>query len=279
VVVALAATALVIAATTSGAVTLVDKVTICHRTNSDTNPYVVITPDVFGVLDGHAKKHDDPFIWGPTLKASHQKWGDIIPPFDYLDKDGVQQHFAGLNWTTVGGPGGAWTGQEVWENDCSFEEDPPAPPATGSIDLTKVVSNTEGATGVPDTFTIHVTCPDSAIDQDVVFGPSGDLPVGDTFTLDGLLTGDTCTISEDTTVLPAGTAVHFSVDGAVTTPVPASVDVEVPDDDTAAVIVDNDFAEVGGEVVVTPTDPGTPAPTEAPTVAPAAVVAAPVFTG
>ncbi|MDQ6911174.1 MAG: hypothetical protein M3Z84_10415, partial [Actinomycetota bacterium] len=56
------------------------KTTICHRTNSDTNPYVVITPANAGVLNGHFNEHQGP-IWEPGLKAQHIKWGDIIPPF------------------------------------------------------------------------------------------------------------------------------------------------------------------------------------------------------
>ena len=32
-------------------------ITICHRTNSNSNPYVEITPNVHGVLNGHAKSH------------------------------------------------------------------------------------------------------------------------------------------------------------------------------------------------------------------------------
>ncbi len=61
-------------------------VTICHRTNSNTNPYVQITVDesaVDGLGGGndHLGAHTGP-VWDPTLKADHIKWGDIIPPFD-----------------------------------------------------------------------------------------------------------------------------------------------------------------------------------------------------
>jgi hypothetical protein len=84
-----------------------DKQTICHATNSDTNPYVVITPNKNGDLDGHAK-HTGP-IWTPALKDQHISWGDIIPPFDYNDH-GTPAHFNGLNWTA--------TGQAWFANGC-----------------------------------------------------------------------------------------------------------------------------------------------------------------
>lgn len=67
------------------------KVTLCHATNSDSNPYVPITIDDNGTLDGH-DGHTGP-IWDPTLKAQHISWGDIIPPFG---------DFPGMNWTAEG---------------------------------------------------------------------------------------------------------------------------------------------------------------------------------
>jgi hypothetical protein len=76
-----------------------DKQTICHATNSNTNPYVVITPNKNGDVDGHAK-HTGP-IWTADLKAQHISWGDIIPPFDYNDH-GTAAHYDGQNWTDVG---------------------------------------------------------------------------------------------------------------------------------------------------------------------------------
>jgi LPXTG-motif cell wall-anchored protein len=83
------------------------KQTICHATNSNTNPYVVITPNKNGDVDGHAK-HTGP-IWTPALKDQHISWGDIIPPFDYNDH-GTAAHFNGLNWTA--------TGQAWFANGC-----------------------------------------------------------------------------------------------------------------------------------------------------------------
>jgi hypothetical protein len=77
------------------------KLTICHRTNSNTNPYVEITPSINGVINGH-EGHTGP-IWDPTLKAQHIKWGDIIPPFT---------GFAGQNWTAEG--------QQILANGCDI---------------------------------------------------------------------------------------------------------------------------------------------------------------
>lgn len=83
------------------------KTTICHRTNSDTNPYVQITVDNHAI-DGSKKSdhshHTGP-IWNETLKAQHIKWGDIIPPVEGVNP--------GQNWTEEG--------QAVYGDGCKFE--------------------------------------------------------------------------------------------------------------------------------------------------------------
>jgi hypothetical protein len=96
----------------------VHKVTICHRTNSNTNPYVVITVDV-SAADGSLGKggndhthHDGP-VWNPSLKDAHIKWGDIIPPYTY---NGTS--FPGMNWPA---------GQAIHENGCEAPPDDPCP--------------------------------------------------------------------------------------------------------------------------------------------------------
>lgn len=88
------------------------KVTICHRTNSNVNPYVRITIDTDAAHGGkdhgagdHAAKHQGP-VWNPDLKTQGVKWGDIIP--SYTDDQGVG--FAGLNWTA--------SGQAIYNSDC-----------------------------------------------------------------------------------------------------------------------------------------------------------------
>jgi len=260
-VVALAGSSLAISAGTAGA-EVVDTVTICHRTNSNSNPYVQITPDVSGVLDGHAD-HTGP-VWDPTLKAQHITWGDIIPPFDY---DGGS--FPGLNWTT--------DGQAIFNNDC----EPVGPPPVqqfGSLSVEKVVMGlpltgvpVDGA--IPTSFTAHVSC-DDGTEQDVTFPITGG--AGTPSQIDNIEAGSNCTVVElDTAGFPTGSVVSYD---------PVDVDTAgtfVDANETTEVTISNNFEGVQLQPeVVTPVDPETPpvAPV-APVVVPAAVQAAPAFTG
>lgn len=70
--------------------------TICHRTNSNVNPYNEIGPATAGVANGHDTQHEGP-IWNPTLKGQGIEWGDIIPPYHYNNVD-----YPGQNWTAEG---------------------------------------------------------------------------------------------------------------------------------------------------------------------------------
>ncbi|MCA9328258.1 hypothetical protein KC959_00660, partial [Candidatus Saccharibacteria bacterium] len=94
-------------------------VTICHRTDSVTNPYVKITVNK-NAVDGwagnsgneadHYGEHKGPLASDPataqTLKDDKIEWGDIIPP--------VYQgyNYSGLNWSS--------DGQAIWNNDCNY---------------------------------------------------------------------------------------------------------------------------------------------------------------
>jgi len=93
-------------------------VTICHSTNSATNPYVANSPAAQGVINGHAG-HD-----GPVFQTGATGWGDIIPPFSNIN--GVS--FAGQNWTAAG--------QAIYNNGCApvTPAAPPTPPVLAGED-------------------------------------------------------------------------------------------------------------------------------------------------
>lgn len=66
----------------------VAKVTFCHATESDTNPFVRVTTSVNAFFNAG---HD-----------THQELRDVVPPFTYI-KHGVTISFPGLNWTEGAG--------------------------------------------------------------------------------------------------------------------------------------------------------------------------------
>lgn len=119
-------------------------VTICHRTNADNNPYVVISPDEAAV-DGEAPAHGDHYlehqgpVWNSTLKDQHIEWGDIIPP--------IPGHHNGLNWTAEG--------QAIYNNGCV--PPPVVPPTTEPPTTTTVVEPTTTTTEPPTTTTAAPT--------------------------------------------------------------------------------------------------------------------------
>jgi hypothetical protein len=90
-----------------------NKVTLCHATDSNTNPYVQVTVSSRSVQhkilgpNGHGTHTGQ--VWNPTLKSQGIQWGDIIPPFDYGNP---VQHYPGLNWDA--------TGIAIWENGCNI---------------------------------------------------------------------------------------------------------------------------------------------------------------
>ena len=223
-------------------------VTICHRTNSDTNPYVQITVDeaaVDGVGGGndHLGAHNEPFVWEPGLKAAHQKWGDIIPPFN-VDGDPRPDELT-LNWLE---------GQEIFENGCQ----PLEPPEPELVDLS-VAKSVVGT--VPDgvtTFTAQVTC-DDGTSVEVTLPVAGG--VGTPSPIEVEL-GSQCTVVE--TATGGADLVGYSIVGV-------EVDPGVFIDTDTTVTITNTFEEpeVSSETVVSPATA---------TVAPA-VQAAPRTTG
>jgi len=81
------------------------KITLCHRTDSYTNPYVAESVDVASALfEGH-DGHNGPVFFAAIPKGT--KWGDIIPAFDF----GPGEQYAGKNLTD---------GAAILANDCNL---------------------------------------------------------------------------------------------------------------------------------------------------------------
>lgn len=126
-----------------------DKVTICHRTASHTNPYVEITVDedaVDGVAgnSGGVADHYGEHV-GPIGPIPVGEWGDIIPP--------VTPYHSGLNWTAQG--------QAIWENDCNIPtpttETPTTETPTTEAPTTVLVTTTEVESDSPTTVIVTTT--------------------------------------------------------------------------------------------------------------------------
>jgi hypothetical protein len=230
-------------------------VTICHRTNSDTNPYVQITVDesaVDGLGGGsdHLGAHTGP-VWDSTLKAQHIKWGDIIPPFD-MNGDPRPDQTLIANWPA---------GQAIFENGCA----PLAPPEPELVNLS--VSKTVVGT-VPDgvtSFTAQVTCDEDA-PVDVTLPAAGGAGTPSSIEVE---VGSECTVVE--TSNGGADSVTYSVPGVDVAPgVFVDTDTNVDITNTFTTPVTPVGPEVAPEVAVDPAQAA---------VAPAAVAASPQFTG
>jgi hypothetical protein len=139
---ALAGSTLALAAALSlapfaGAAYTTPKVTICHRTNSATNPYLQITVDISAAGDvvGNSPGDDHSHHLGPVFDANAiyppphngDQWGDIIPPPG-----------SPLNWNAAG--------QAIWNNECNV----PSPTATAiESTATATATATAASTSTP----------------------------------------------------------------------------------------------------------------------------------
>lgn len=89
-------------------------VTICHRTGSASNPYIMISPDVEGVVNGHMD-HE---------QTGNGLGGDIIPYFEYKGQSYSKN---------LGDMGNGVTGAAVLANGCKVPKKTPktTPTPTG----------------------------------------------------------------------------------------------------------------------------------------------------
>jgi len=241
--------------TTAASGTAGANVTICHRTNSDTNPYVQITVDeaaVDGLGGGndHLGAHTGP-VWDPTLKADHIKWGDIIPPFDV---NGDPRPDPSLTANYVDNP----EGQAIFDNDCN----PVEPPEPELVDLS-VAKSVEGTVpgGVTE-FTAQVTC-DDGTSVEVTLPITGGLGTPSPIEVE---LGSQCTVVE--TATGGADLVGYSITGV-------DVDPGVFIDTDTTVTITNTFLPAPVDVVqVSPAEASV-----APAAVAPAVVAAPALTG
>jgi LPXTG-motif cell wall-anchored protein len=125
----LGATALVTAALWSGGTAAYawGNVTICHATDSSTNPYVKQTVAVDSLDNGHG-------VHGVNA-------GDIIPPFD-----GKSGHYPGNNWN--------YFTAYIWQHDCTS-------PQTTTTTVAPTTSTTEPQTSTTTEEPTSTTVPSS----------------------------------------------------------------------------------------------------------------------
>ena len=134
------------------------KVTICHRTNSHTNPYNQIAVAESSVLSAHADHT------GPVFTPGADNWGDIIPPID----PGLPN---GLNWPE---------GRDVLENGCEMKPDVGPLPAASIGDV--ACAGTDGQVEVVVRNGIGATAPASYVIrvEGTVVAEAGPVAPGDT---------------------------------------------------------------------------------------------------
>lgn len=125
------------------------KVTLCHRTGSATNPYIVITTDIAsdGYVKGGHTGHE---------QVGNGLGGDIIPAYTYKDFS-----FPGKNLDLVFGNGE--TGAEVLAAGCVLTDVSPTPTPTPTDSPTPSPTDTPTPTDTPSSHTKTPPPPDKHV--------------------------------------------------------------------------------------------------------------------
>jgi hypothetical protein len=119
------------------------KITLCHRTDSYTNPYVAESVDVASThFEGH-DGHNGPVFYAAI--PQQEKWGDIIPAFDF----GPGEQYAGKNLTAEG--------LAILDNGCNL---PGATTTTSATTTTTTTQPEETTTTQPEETTTTTTQPE-----------------------------------------------------------------------------------------------------------------------
>lgn len=186
------------------------KVTLCHATDSYTNPYVQITVDVASVIknNGHGD-HDGPVFYATIAK--HTKWGDIIPPFDF----GAAGSYGGKNWTA--------DGRAIFDDDCNVQSPPTTTPTTvhGTTTTIEIGSSTTIAPPPPPpTSTTQVTPTTEPATTTTADGPTTTAANATSTTEPSTLTTQGSSSSSTTFAIGTATTVHDA--SATTTTEPSA---------------------------------------------------------
>lgn len=155
------------------ALPVVDKVTVCHRTNAVTNPYRIIEVAVDGSdgslgngMNDHTQHLGPPFDFSDPDQYeppfNGDDWGDIIPPYQWGPNP--EDYFPGYNWN----------GEQTLEQQCGG-----APQDPTTLTLVKVVAGEAAPqtwsydfTGLVDDVTLtdaDATSETLVIDPDVTY--------------------------------------------------------------------------------------------------------------
>ena len=196
-----------------------DNVTICHRTNSVTNPYTRNTVDPSSV-DGSGN-NDHTSHLGPVFdqNASYppphngDQWGDIIPPHPGNS----------LNWNAAG--------IAIYNNDCEVPESTPTSTPTRTATVTKTPSPTATNTST-NTATATSTATATVTNTPTFTATATSTPVTPTETSIPTETPsetatpvDTATATDTpTSTATARTATATATDTPTNTPVPTATD-------------------------------------------------------